>query len=118
MNKGIKTIADIERARARKRAVMDQLEHAEMMRKSAQILLGCTLVRAKCKAVTFDLNELEGFDPDRVTYVDMSKGYGKVIVYIKDTADEEVNLDFLTKRALKAVEAPAGEPSEPAGENA
>jgi hypothetical protein len=107
MNRGVKTVSTMERARARKQAVMGELEHTKMMLRSIQMLLGRTLERAKCKALTFDVDELEAFDPDRVTLVDMTQGYGKVIVYIKDSASDEVNLDFLSKRALKSVEAPA-----------
>jgi len=119
MNKAVKTVADLERARAKKRAVLDQLEHAELMRRSIQILLGRTLERAKCKALTFDVDELEDFDPDRVVLVDLAKGYGKVIVGIKDNASDEFSLDFLSKRALQSVEAPAEEPAdEPANDNA
>jgi hypothetical protein len=72
-------------------------------------MFGCLLEMMDAKSVTFGVDALEVFDRDRVTIVDMSERYGKVIVGLKDTGDAPLELTALSNRALQAVSEPEAE---------
>lgn len=106
------TPAQLDKARAarakeinRRKALEDELR---VNKRSFSMIIGCLLHRALPvgeSAVTFDVDELERFDPARLNIIVMD-AYQKVIVGILKDGKTRLELD-VSKPALEAVSDPA-----------
>lgn len=86
-------------ARRRRDAVLAQLQQAKDQLESMHMLLAAILARTG--SLTFDTDEIESMDPNRLVIVEMQE-QGAWVVGLKDDGSKPLELD-LSKQAMEAV---------------
>ena len=105
----------LAKARAMRDAIKARNEYLEAQLRCMQQLLGCTLeLGAGASGSTtlyFSDDDLECFDPGRIVIIQMEK-HNQWIVGLKETSEQPLELDHLTKAALHAVSEPVAQLAE------